>query len=100
MAEASDIAQVRRFVQEPDGSNGYTDEILGPLIDAHGVRGAAAVVWEEKAAKWASLVDTKEGSSSRDMSQMYEHALKMRNEFSRGEPEPTMGRTRVHEIER
>lgn len=77
MASAGDVARLRRLTNEPTDTV-YTNIVLGGYIDSSlTVELAAAEVWREKAARYAGLVDTTEGSSSRKMSQLRDAALKM-----------------------
>lgn len=79
MAEATTIADLRRLINEPDDVEPWTDLVLSGRIDDHtGTLSAlAATIWREKAASYAELVDIKEGSSDRKLSQMYKQALEM-----------------------
>ena len=97
MATAAERTEVRRNTNEPTTAN-YSDADLDALIDAQGVRGATHEIWVEKAAKYADLPDIKEGSSSRSMSQLHEHALKMARLFA--DDATATGRVKIHEIER
>lgn len=80
MATSDQISEVRLHTGTIDDPE-YTDEYLEQLIDLHGVDGSSARVWQIKAAKFAALVDVTEGSSSRQMSQLHEQAMKMTNHF-------------------
>jgi hypothetical protein len=78
MAEAVDIARLRRLIGEAEDTEPWTDAVLAAIIDdAIDLNTAALEVWESKAAEFASFVDTTESGSSRRMSQMHEQALKM-----------------------
>lgn len=88
MAEAADIARLRRLVGEPEDSTAWPDAVLAAIIDdAPDLNSAALEVWEAKAAAAASLVDTSESGSSRKMSQLHEQALKM-VEYYKGVADP------------
>lgn len=77
MATIDDVARLRRLTNEPT-TTVYGDLDLSGYIDGvENVELAAAEVWREKAARYAGLVDTTEGSSSRKMSQLRDAALKM-----------------------
>lgn len=69
MASASDIATVRRNVDEPT-TDTYTDEEIGSYIDADSVAGASAVIWREKAAAASDLVDVTEAGATHKMSEL------------------------------
>lgn len=89
MAEAVDIARLRRLIGEPEDSTVWTDAVLAQIIDdAADLNSAALEVWESKAASAASYVDTTESGSSRKMSQIHEQALKMIAYF-KGIADPT-----------
>jgi len=84
MATAEDVARLRRLTNEPTDTT-YDNIALSAYIDtAESVELAAAEVWREKAAKYAGLVDTTEGSSSRKMSQLRDAALKMAELYGGG----------------
>lgn len=77
MATVEEVATLRRITAEP-GTDNYTDEALSGYIDAAGsVDGAAAAIWQEKAAKASKLVNVSESGSSRSMQQIYQNALDM-----------------------
>lgn len=82
MASSDQISELRRKVNEPTDANGYTDAILGDMVDLFGVDGAAAQVWSEKAAKAADLVDVTEAGATHRLGQMAENARKMAGHFS------------------
>lgn len=77
MATEEQVASVRRMADEP-GTDTYTDSALSALVDSTGsAEAAAARVWQEKAGRFASLVNTSESGSSRSMSQLHTNALNM-----------------------
>lgn len=64
------------------GATTKTDEELWLIFEAAGsLNTAAADIWEEKAAGYAELIDTKEGSSTRNLGDLYEQALKMAGHY-------------------
>lgn len=76
----------------------FSDVEIGALIDRNSsVSGAVAEGWQIKAAEFASLVDTAEGTSKRAMSDLYDHALRMAAQFGGGS---SSGVTRVFKLER
>lgn len=78
MATDADIAELRRKTDITDTDEPYTDPFLSGLIDREGtVDGASYVLWRDKAAKLAELVNVTEGASSRQMGQAFDHALEM-----------------------
>lgn len=81
MASAEQIAQLRVMINEPTNAPPYTDDLLGAMIDASSLNGAAAGIWEAKAASVAHLVDISEGGSSRKMGDIYEQYLSMAKTF-------------------
>lgn len=81
MASASDIAEVRRNTNQPENVEPYTDDYVGGLIDEIDVAGASAAIWREKAAKYAELVTTKEGSATENFSDLHKQALTMAAEW-------------------
>lgn len=74
MASVSDIEEVRRNTAETSSSSSFTDAVLGAYIDDLGVAGAAAKVWEEKAASYVELVDTTEAGASHKFSDLLKNA--------------------------
>jgi hypothetical protein len=83
MAAIADILALRRLVAEPDDVNGYDNTRLAELLDTPlTVNAAAAVVWREKAANAAELVDVSESGSSRKLSDIRKNALEMAAHYS------------------
>jgi hypothetical protein len=105
MASATQIADLRRLIDQPDDVAPWTDAVLSSRIDALGVdpdlRALAGSVWSEKAASYAGLVDVKEGNSDRKLSQLHKQALSMAESFG-AVPDDTNGRraTRTRQVER
>ncbi len=83
MASDDELAALRRAADVPDTDTVYTDVLLIPLIDSLGVNGAAAVIWREKAGRYASMVNVTEAGSSRSMSDLYAHAKEMAELYER-----------------
>jgi hypothetical protein len=98
MATEEEIASLRRRTAEPTDEH-YTDDALETLIDTYGFNDAVGEVWAEKAARFSALVDVTEGSSSRRMSQMHAHALKMAGQYGKV-VDGGAGIARVHRINR
>lgn len=83
MASAEDISLLRRYVNELENVDPWTDEYLGTVIDASpDLHTAASTIWTEKAAAYADLVDVQEGSSRRSLGDLHEQALSMRKIFA------------------
>lgn len=80
MAAPALIAELRRLVDEPT-TDTYSDVELGDKLDssAGDVHMAAYLVWTEKAASYASMVNVSESGSSRSMGDMYKNALNLAN---------------------
>lgn len=97
MATVDQVARLRLLTDLPDDVTPYTDEYLSGLIDAYGMDAAASLLWKEKAAKYAGMVDMTESGSSRKLSQLREAALEMANGF---EPEPKTSGSFTWPIER
>lgn len=82
MATVEEIEALRRMVDEPT-QDPYTDATLSAYIDEAGsLDGAAAEVWQEKAAKASTLVNTSESGSSRSLGQIHQNALNMAKFYS------------------
>lgn len=104
MADAVDIVELRRLINEPDNVAPFTDEYLGGRIDGWTgtINNLAAVMWREKAASYAELVDMQEGNSNRKLSQLYTQALKMADGLDGGVSVAvsTARKSRTRQIER
>lgn len=101
------IAEVRELIGEsiPQGGGEadtlFTDLQVQAWIDSTSSTDSAVVLgWKAKAARYADLVDTSEGTSKRAMSDLHEHALKMIQYYDGTAGGTTSGRTRVHKLTR
>lgn len=103
MASTSDIADVRRNVNEPDDET-YSDEAIGAMVDADGIAGASARIWRAKAARYAELVNVSEAGASHSYSDLHKNAINMAKAFdsveSEDEAPPIANRVRVQKIVR
>jgi hypothetical protein len=88
MASDEDIARLRRLTDTVSVTDPYTDELLEQMIDQLGFDPAAAAIWNEKAAAYASMVDTTESGSSRSLSQLHKMALEMASKVNPQEETP------------
>ncbi len=78
MATPDEIAALRLLINEPDDTNGWTDEKLEAVIDAAtSINDAARSVWVSKAGSFSTLVDVSESGSSRKLSDLQKNALAM-----------------------
>lgn len=100
MASELDIMRLRRVTDLIDNQDPYTDELLSAMIDQLGFEAAAASIWKERAASFATLVDTTESGSSRRLSQLHDHALKMGSAWAPPEEDTTGGSSYTIPIER
>lgn len=96
MATVDEIAALRLLINEPDDTNGWTDEKLGLVIDgASSINDAARSVWVSKASTYVTLVDVSESGSSRKLSDLHKNALAMAKYYSdldgEGAPDPDEG---------
>jgi hypothetical protein len=83
VATPDQVAQLRRYVDEPTEDT-YTDVVLSSRIDtATSVEALASIIWLEKAAAYARLVDMQEGSR-RSLSQLQAAAMRMSTQFAGG----------------
>lgn len=89
-------AYLRELISEPAGSTEWPDErmdALGPgaLLPngTYDLRLYAALIWEAKAADTTELVNVSESGSSRNMSQVFDHAVKMAERFRAPAPTTT-----------
>ena len=102
MATPTEIADLRRMINEPTTTT-YTDDALSDLIDAAAdLDAAASSVWTEKAATYTELVDVSEGSSRRSLGDLHEQALVMAKHYRSTSSGNTGGsvRARTRAIER
>jgi len=101
MASISDIESVRLNVDEPSNDT-YSDDDVGALVDANGVAGASAIIWEQKAARFASMVNTTEAGASHSFGDLNKNALAMASLFRSQTTAVvnTTSRTKVRKIER
>ena len=82
MASQEEIAALRLLINEPDDSNGWTDERLSIIIDGTtSMQEAASKVWTSKAGTFSTLVDVAESGSSRKLSDLHKNALAMAKYF-------------------
>lgn len=97
MATPAEIAELRNLINEPTATEQYPNSVLGVIIDTTAnVNAAAEIVWTQKAARYAELVNVKEGSSSRDLGDLYEQALSMSKHFRELATLATGGTRRSH----
>lgn len=102
------IAEVRDLLNEAIPAGGteadtlFTDLQVQGWIDATTDTDSAVVLgWRVKAAKYADLVDTAEGTSKRAMSDLHDHALaQIKSYTGDGGGAVGGGRTRTHKIVR
>lgn len=90
MATMTQVGDLRRMIAEPTDADPYSNSTLMAMIDDKGVAGAAAAIWESKAAEVASLVDISEGGSSRKMSELHKNFLLLADRY-RAEAQPDPG---------
>lgn len=102
MATVTQIADLRKMVNEPTTAV-YSDQYLSDLLDASpNAEFAAASIWNQKAARFAELVNVKEGNSSRDLGDLYDQALSMSKHYSEAASTLTGGsrKSRTRPIDR
>lgn len=98
MATAAEISVVRLGTNEPEDTNGFTDDVISTLIDEGDTDSATASIWRRKAAKYAELVDTTEAGASHKFSDLHKNALAMAAQYDTAEVESA--RAKVHKIVR
>lgn len=105
---ATDAEALRRRLGEkiptPGGTEAdtnFTDAEIDDLLDQAGgdLDKATEAGWLEKAAMFAALVDTAEGTSKRSFSQMRDAALDMAKRYGPGDEGGNAGTT-IHQIVR
>lgn len=79
MATPEQITELRELVNDNASPYVFGAPQLSAAIDAAlgDVRKAAGQVWSIRASRYAMLVDTTEGSSSRKLGNLYKQALEM-----------------------
>lgn len=76
MATETQIASLRRMIDDVDAPTSYSDTDLNARIDEAGsTEQAASVIWREKAASYSTLVDVSESGSSRKLSDLRKAAM-------------------------
>lgn len=102
----SPLDLLRLYVNDPNPTDGtlpmFTDAELNLALGAYNQnpKRAAAMVWDWKAARAASLVNVTEGNASRDMSDMHAQFLEMLGRAEKARSGPTDGRTTIGKIRR
>lgn len=104
MATEDQVTEVRENTNETTSAT-WTDAEIVVLVDALGsVNLASAAIWKKKAARYADLVNTTEAGARRDLSDLYDRAVKEAARWQAEEdaltPEPDSGRAKVHVINR
>jgi hypothetical protein len=83
-----------------DADTGFTDQQITDLLARNSTLNKAVEEgWQIKAAKYADLVDTAEGTTKRDFSDLHQNALRMAASYGDSGGGAT-ARTRVHKIKR
>jgi hypothetical protein len=82
MATSEAIAALRLLIAEPTEDT-YEDEVLSAALDAASGNESqtASLIWRQKAAGYATLVDVSESGSSRKLSDLHKNALSLAAEF-------------------
>jgi hypothetical protein len=80
MADPAEVIRLRRLANYT-AVDPYDDTQLSALIDEFGVYRTAARLWDETAAMYASMVNTSESGSSRQMGDLHKNALAMAKYF-------------------
>jgi hypothetical protein len=75
VASVSDVDDVRLNTNVSEDDDTFTFAVLSGYVDALGVAGASAKVWDQKAAIAADLVDVSEAGASERLSQMQAAAV-------------------------
>lgn len=84
MATPEQITELRRMIGELENVAPWDNDYVSSLIDASASLNVAAMrSWEQKAALYATMVDTAESGSSRRLSQLQDQALKMAAHYRR-----------------
>jgi len=87
MASQEAIDALRLLIGNPPNEDPYTDSQLSARLDAASSPEAlAAVIWRERAASYASLVNVAESGSSRSLGDLHKNALAMAVYFDKAQP--------------
>lgn len=78
------VARLRPMVGEPDIPDAnFTGDALWQVCGRHTtLEGAAAEVWQTKAAMYAEMVSVSEGGSRRELGQLHSNALRMAQHYN------------------
>jgi len=106
MPETLAVTALRLRVGEsiPEGGTSsdtlFSEEQLQTIVDTtDSTDGAALEAWEIKKAHLANLVNVTDGAASRELGQLFEHAIEMVDSYSK-KINGRIGRTRVGRITR
>lgn len=83
MASEAEIDQLRRMVDDRSAPFTYSDTELSDRLDADSAEAVASVIWGEKAAAYADMVNMSEAGSSRNLGDLYKNALTMSTHFAK-----------------
>lgn len=82
MATASELAELRDYINEADDTGGWDDAKLIVYTAQYGsVYATAAAIWGIKASRYAELVNTSESGSSRNLGDLFDRALKLQERY-------------------
>lgn len=77
MASASDVDDVRLNTNIDADDDRFTFAVISAYVDALGIAGASAKIWEQKAATAADLVDVSEAGATERLGQLQKAAADM-----------------------
>lgn len=78
MADLSELQQVRLFGDEPDDSNGITDDFINQLLDGGmTVNAASAIVWRVKMGTLAKTISVSTAQTRLELASKFDHAKEM-----------------------
>lgn len=84
MATAAELIELRDYINEPDNTNGWTEEKLTDYLTRYSnTLRAASEAWAVKASQFAEVVDVSESGSSRSLGALFDRAQKMSEYYAR-----------------
>ena len=83
MATTEQIDQLRRMIDDRNTPYTYSDDELNDRLLGYSLETVASVIWGEKAAGYADMVNMTEAGSSRSLSDLHKNALAMSSHYAR-----------------
>jgi len=91
MATPEDVSTLREMIHEPNSTPYSNDYLSGVIESTSSLVKAAEIMWTRKAARFADLVDVREGASARSLGDLHKQALLMAKTYGDQSDEATGG---------